>query len=141
MTDIDFTAAATRHLKDARLLEEGGRYDNALYLAGYVVECSLKAVAGWHGLDARGFGHRLSKLEGDALDLAVVLAPAASRYRPPEGCVQEVGSRWSPSCRYAPDRVTAATAAAVIENAEKVWQGCIGAMLLDGLVPELSWHA
>jgi HEPN domain-containing protein len=137
MADLNFTAAATRHLRDARLLAENGRYDNALYLAGYVVECSLKAVASGHGVQAQAYGHGLSKLEGDALDLAMAMAPAASRYRPPVGTVQEVSSRWSTSHRYALDHVTPGMASVVIESAERVWKACIGAMWLDGFILEL----
>jgi hypothetical protein len=36
--------AATKHLRDAEALHEAGRLDGCAYLAGYVVECSLKAV-------------------------------------------------------------------------------------------------
>ena len=34
-----FSQAAGRHLQDAKILCEQERWDNAVYLAGYVVEC------------------------------------------------------------------------------------------------------
>jgi HEPN domain-containing protein len=38
----DYHAAAIRHFNDALLLLDQGRYDNAVYLAGYVQECAIK---------------------------------------------------------------------------------------------------
>ena len=40
----NFISAAARHSFDADLLIENKRLDNAGYLAGYAVECSLKAI-------------------------------------------------------------------------------------------------
>ena len=39
----DFQKLATERLSDARILFDGGRFDAAYYLAGYAVECALKA--------------------------------------------------------------------------------------------------
>ncbi|MCM0588905.1 MAG: hypothetical protein ACSI46_02675 [Gloeotrichia echinulata DVL01] len=39
-----FSQAAARHLHDANLLLNKQRCDNAVYLAGYVVECSFKVL-------------------------------------------------------------------------------------------------
>lgn len=39
-----FYQAAKERLKDARLLLHGGRTTGAVYLAGYAVECMLKAL-------------------------------------------------------------------------------------------------
>lgn len=40
----DHPEAAGKRLSDARVLLPAGRADGAAYLAGYVVECSLKSV-------------------------------------------------------------------------------------------------
>jgi HEPN domain-containing protein len=40
MTEL-FASAAGRHLQDAKILLSKKRWDNAIYLAGYVVECLL----------------------------------------------------------------------------------------------------
>jgi len=40
----DYAATADRMMQDARVLERGGCYRNACYLAGYVAECTLKAL-------------------------------------------------------------------------------------------------
>jgi hypothetical protein len=39
-----FQNAALQRLESARLLDAGARYLEAIYLAGYVVECALKAL-------------------------------------------------------------------------------------------------
>jgi len=41
---IDLQNLAELRLRDAKLLLDGGQYDGAYYLAGYVVECALKAL-------------------------------------------------------------------------------------------------
>ena len=38
----DYPDAAQKHLVDADLLFQAGRFDGAGYLTGYVVECVLK---------------------------------------------------------------------------------------------------
>jgi len=40
----DYPRAACKLLADALVLKARHRYDGAVYLAGYVVECSLKAL-------------------------------------------------------------------------------------------------
>lgn len=40
----DFAATADRMMLDARALHRAGAHRNACYLAGYVVECTLKAL-------------------------------------------------------------------------------------------------
>lgn len=40
----DFPDAAGKHLDDATTLVNAGRHDGGAYLAGYVVECSLKTA-------------------------------------------------------------------------------------------------
>jgi HEPN domain-containing protein len=39
-----FSSSAGRHLQDAQILLREKRWDNAVYLAGYVVECSFKVL-------------------------------------------------------------------------------------------------
>jgi HEPN domain-containing protein len=137
MSTVDFTASSTRHLRDASLLVEESRYDNALYLSGYAVECALKAVSGWSGLRAEMFGHKLVQLEGDGLELAMAISPATARYRPPKASVQAVSSTWSTNYRYYADGVTESQAKAILEHAWKVWESCVGEMFLDGLIQEI----
>ncbi|MCP5119377.1 MAG: HEPN domain-containing protein, partial [bacterium] len=43
MNRTDFQNLALERLDDAKVLLDGGRYNGAYYLSGYVVECALKA--------------------------------------------------------------------------------------------------
>jgi hypothetical protein len=43
LTKADLQSLADRRIADAKLLLDGGRYDSAYYMAGYSVECALKA--------------------------------------------------------------------------------------------------
>jgi len=134
---VDFAGSSTRHLRDARLLLAAGRHDNSFYLSGYVVECALKAVSDWSGLAAEKLGHKLMKLEGEALELAMAIAPATARYRPPTVSVRAVSSAWGTERRYYADEVTAQQAGSILREAGTVWESCVGEMFLDGLIQEL----
>ncbi len=137
MAQVDFAAASTRHLRDARFLCDSGRYDNSFYLSGYVAECGLKAVADWAGLVAQKLGHKLLRLEGEALELAVALSPATARYRPDPLLVRAINDAWSTSCRYRSDGVDHHQAEDALQKAKSIWEASVGEMFLDGLIQEL----
>lgn len=40
----DYPSSALKHLEDSKCLLSNNRYDNAAYLSGYCVECSLKTL-------------------------------------------------------------------------------------------------
>jgi hypothetical protein len=40
----DYSVAAVRHYRDAALLEEGNRLDNADHLFGFAAECAIKSA-------------------------------------------------------------------------------------------------
>ena len=133
----DFPSAASRHLRDAKALLVTSP-ENAFYLAGYVAECSLKAVIVRSGAHAPAFGHQLSKLEGDGFDLAVALAPGSARYRPNAESVTRLRSSWSESKRYESTGDTKAQqAAATVKLAEDIYRNCVIEMFLDGILMEL----
>ena len=74
-----FSNSAGRHLQDAQLLLVEQRWDNAVYLAGYVVECSFKVLVEQHFKHDQGavrkYGHDLTELEGRAMERLRVLYP------------------------------------------------------------------
>lgn len=133
----DFASASTRHLADARRLYDGDRPDNAQYLAGYVVECSLKAVVERSGLPAERLGHHLLRAQSSGFDMAVSMSPLLARYRPPEDAVQTVRDLWSEHARYyrSGSMASASTARRAVDSAARVWMTCIGGLVLDGLIP------
>jgi hypothetical protein len=138
MSNPDFSSAATRHLRDAEHLL-GTSPGNARYLAGYVAECALKAVIEQSDpmLHAPAFGHQLAKLEGDGFDLAIALAPRTARYRPRAAAVHDLRNHWSESIRYESTSDTkVAVATHVVALAREVYEACVIAMLLDGVIAE-----
>ncbi|KEO84308.1 hypothetical protein [Tumebacillus flagellatus] len=77
MQDSSFAQSAVRHLQDAQTLLDQGRFDNAVYLSGYVPECAFKTLVQLY-MDqraAREYGHMLSEIQGVAMDRLRILFP------------------------------------------------------------------
>jgi HEPN domain-containing protein len=93
-----YVHAAFRHADDSRRLHRDGRYDNAVYLAGYVVETTLKA---WL-VAATGraqYTHNLMTLETQALAATIVGVDIDARF--PEAAVRTlVTAGWTEQSRY-----------------------------------------
>jgi hypothetical protein len=66
----DYPQAAMKHLEDAKSLLGANRVDGAAYLAGYVVECSLKSLVVVARGNPRHFNHNLTGLSQHTLALA-----------------------------------------------------------------------
>lgn len=79
MSEDSFPQAAARHLHDAKILLDKQRWDNAVYLAGYVVECSFKVLVEVYipeGKTAvKKYGHDLTELQGKAIDRLRLMYP------------------------------------------------------------------
>lgn len=108
--DDDFCAAALRLHDDMLVLVEAGRHDGAVYLSGYVQECSLKAHIERHpGLpDFKGkdLGHKVGDLSTPELCLRAVLglrSPQALEAALTQGRVID---HKHPDRRYWPDHFT-----------------------------------
>lgn len=136
----DYVSAAVRHATDAEHLFGSGRFDNAGYLAGYGVECSLKALVRLGGGPTpQKLGHELQNLHGVALDLATLLSPGIRRYHV-EGdpCVDFAVRHWRPSLRYERSgMLTAEDARRVVDAARICVKRVVQTMILDG-VAEMS---
>jgi hypothetical protein len=137
MSNPDFPSAASRHLRDAKaILSESP--DNALYLAGYTAECSLKAVIELCGVHAPAFGHRLEALRDEGFGLAIAMAPAAARYRPRASTVQAIRMRWSQNMRYDSTGDTdKEQAKEFVDLVDEIFQACVVEMFLDGMLKEM----
>lgn len=150
----DHADAADKHRVDAALLFDNGRFDAAAYLAGYVVECSLKAVllhddafdpsTGKHdaakldmkqkALGSKKFGHKLLALAQASL------GSEGARYMPDLDQASTTGKRlhvfeWSESWRYRPaGGVSQSLATAVHGWAEYVHEVSVLRMRADGVL-------
>lgn len=133
----NYTSAAARHYMDAVLLLDNNRYENAGYLAGYVVECSLKAIiVSGEGPHPSVYGHDIKILGGAALDLALLLSPAMHRYQAQS--VDEILNAfrvWSPLWRYLPtDEIFKHKKEMenLVATAKKAFQEFVVPTILDG---------
>ncbi len=97
-----FRAASIERWKDAKCLSEGDRFQGAIYLCGYALECELKfSVCMGRGTShleegvAKKLGHKLPEL----LDAAGLSSPLA-RKRDLWVAFQAISRRWSTEIRY-----------------------------------------
>ena len=130
----DFTAAAARHWNDAGILFSVGRFDNAAYLAGYVVECSLKSLIKSAGLAPKPFSHAVKTLAGDVLLLACIAAPSIRRYcLPTSAQLDHLVKNWNPEMRYWPTgQVAKVLAEDWISAAGEAYRALVIERVLDG---------
>ena len=137
----DFASAAVRHWDTAVFLGAAGRWQQAAYLAGYLAECSLKALLK-HAVPSilpRPMGHNLIALSGDALEMAWLLTPATRRYRvePVISGAPGIGD-WRPEHRYERTgfRPLKRFQQAVVE-AQKVGRSVLIELVLVGIMEDL----
>ena len=131
----DFASAAGRHLDDAHILLNQSRYDNAAYLSGYVVECSLKCLVRDGGLPSRAYGHQLDLLSDQAMSFAYLLSPASRRYRLPDTIeFREVVQNWTPELRYSETgTIDSNRAESWIKAAQETYKMTVVQAMLDGM--------
>lgn len=132
----DHPDAAGKHLLDARALEQANRYDGAAYLAGYVVECAMKALILAEKQPART-EHSLATLGMEAVRLAALPNSRTAKYARPlsPGHLMYTGQiKWRPEMRYrSPGRIGQGEARAFVSEAERVYKMTIPVMKLDGV--------
>jgi HEPN domain-containing protein len=137
----DHPEAAKKHLSHAEALSKAGYPDGAAYLAGYVVECSLKSVMllqtnapnpKWRGKD----GHDLPKLHSDLINLATRPGSRIGRYlRTAVEKLPEAGIlAWNPEMRYRAPSIGHTEAANWVDHARLVYSETVGKMILDGVI-------
>jgi HEPN domain-containing protein len=120
LTNRDFLRAAGQRLAAAKFLLRGGFNRDALYLAGYTVECSLKAVILSAVLKP---GHPKTPPEINTNNLEKLVATA--RLLGEEIPIHIVrrfrkGPFWSTDLRYETRRVSTADARTLLRTAERV---------------------
>ncbi len=97
-----FQAASQERLKDAQCLHEAGRFQGAIYLCGYALECYLKScycsaqkIARIEEREAKHLGHELVELL-DAAGLSIRLAEQEDLYI----SFHRISKSWSTDIRY-----------------------------------------
>lgn len=133
-----FAQAAGRHLIDARILAAQKRLDNAVYLAGYVVECGLKTVIGHHlgQTEARRWRHDLSGLQGQALQQLCIMVPHAQVRMPTSRTQGTVLDRGHPERRYwASGQWSEQETTLALLRASEIYRDTVVSMVADGVLP------
>lgn len=116
MNRVEFQELAVVRIAEAKALLDAGHFDGAYYLAGYAVECALKACVArltkpddfppHHGVVAKYYTHNVEVLVEHAL-----LNPMRTQdfqANPALAANWAIAKRWSEGSRYT--RVTAADA-------------------------------
>ena len=131
----DYPDAAAKHLADASTLMASARHDGAAYLAGYVVECSLKAII---QLETRQThrSHDLVGLHDTLRAIATQATPRTQRvYASASRVLRAAGIlTWEPRMRYRDAKIAAATAGKWLEEARETYNRIIGDLKLDGVI-------
>ncbi|HMA92778.1 MAG TPA: hypothetical protein VKP30_08835 [Polyangiaceae bacterium] len=140
-----FANAAYRHLKDSKVLLENQRWDGCAYLAGYVIECSLKALISSPstppGIELKELGHNLSALQACLDRMAASRQPAWKRHAPSSllGALRSkldtMQPPWEPAMRYASDNTAWRTEALGFWN---LAHRCFGAFAKDLVTREVT---
>jgi HEPN domain-containing protein len=137
-----FSISAGRHLQDAHILLAKHRWDNAVYLSGYVVECSFKVVIEQYFSQPSGgttaakkFGHDLTKLEGKAMERLRIIYPILDRQLSPSQMDDTVLANDHPERRYAISNFwTEEEAITSVQRADQIYKLIIPKLVLDGLI-------
>ena len=120
---------------DSRALLEGNRLDNAIYLGGYVVECSLKALISLYlsPPDTRRYGHSLSALQGAPLRQLQALVSPVQFKMPATRTAGTVLEHGHPERRYwASGHWTQQEVKDAFACAYAIYRETVVAMVLDG---------
>ncbi|NET44358.1 HEPN domain-containing protein [Okeania sp. SIO2B3] len=132
-----FIQAAERHLHDAEILLAQNRWDNAVYLAGYVVECAFKVIVEQYiqNQACSKFGHDLTELQGKAVERLRVMYPILDTQLPISRTNGTVLADDHPERRYAKsDLWCESQAIEAVKRAGKIYNEIIPRLILDGRI-------
>lgn len=134
-----FSSSAGRHLQDAQILLKEQRWDNAVYLAGYVVECSFKVLVEQYFKHdqkaATKYNHDLSELEGRLMERLRVIYPVLDKQLPASRIAGTVLAENHPIRRYFKSgHWTEAEVQSAVQRAEEIYREIISKLVLDGLI-------
>jgi HEPN domain-containing protein len=132
-----FQQAAARHLHDAQYLLSQERWDNAVYLAGYVVECSFKVLVEVYidSSSAKKYGHDLAGLQGKAMERLRLIYPALDMKLPASRTMGTVLEQDHPARRYAKSGLwSEIESEEAVQRAEEIYLEIIPKLILDGRI-------
>lgn len=132
-----FSQAAARHLHDANVLLSAQRWDNAVYLVGYVVECSFKVLVEKYIAQAavKKYGHDLTALQGKAMERLRLMYPVLDSQLPTFRTTGTVIAQDHPARRYSKSGLwSESQAKEAVQRAEEIYLEIIPRLVLDGRI-------
>lgn len=134
-----FSSSAGRHLQDAQILANARRWDNAVYLAGYVVECSFKVLIEQNfksdQVAAKKYNHDLTELEGKAMERLRLLYPILDQKLPISRIDETVLAKNHPERRYSRSGLWSKIEAELaVQRAIEIHRDTVLKLVLDGLI-------
>jgi len=134
-----FSNSAGRHLQDAQILLGEQRWDNAVYLAGYVVECSFKVLVEQYFKHdqnaAKKYNHNLTELDGRLMERLRVIYPILDRQLPASRIAGTVLAKHHPERRYSQSGLWAeGDAETAVQRAEEIYREIISKLVLNGAI-------
>ena len=132
-----FIQAAGRHLYDAEIMLAQHRWDNAVYLAGYVVECTLKVIVEQYinNKACQKFGHNLRQLQGKGIGRLRIIYPILDAHLSISRTNGTVLAEDHPERRYFEyglwDELEATEA---VKRAAEIYNQIIPRLILDGRI-------
>jgi HEPN domain-containing protein len=134
-----FSSSAGRHLQDAQILLKEQRWDNAVYLAGYVVECCFKVLVKQnfkHDQNAaKKYNHDINELDGRLMERLRVIYPVLDQQLPASRIVGTVLAKDHPMRRYFKSgHWTEVDATTAVQRAEEIYREIISKLVLDGSI-------
>lgn len=132
-----FIQAAARHLHDAEILLNQQRWDNAIYLAGYVVECTFKVLVDKYisDRDCSKFGHNLTELQGKGIERLRIIYPTLDTQLPISRTNETVLADYHPQRRYFKSGLwNESEAREAVKRAAEIYNEIIPRLILDGRI-------
>jgi len=131
-----FVQSAARHLKASEvLIGVEGLGDEAVYLAGYVAECSYKAVMELYSnkTTARNYGHNIVSLEDEGMNQLRILYPEVDKRLAFNSTENTVLNHNHPQRRYFKSKLwTDEECNLAYEKALQIFEDTVVEMILDG---------
>ena len=132
-----FIQAAGRHLHDAEILLVQHRWDNAVYLAGYLIECTFKVLVEEYinNEACKKFGHDLRELQGKGIERLRIIYPILDAQLPISRTNGTVLTDYHPQRRYFRSGLwNENEAKEAVERAAEIYNEIIPRLILDGKI-------
>lgn len=135
MSKENLLQAAGRHIQDAQILITHQRYDNAVYISAYSVECILKLFVNYYTENdlAKSYNHNLLQLNEATTSKLLIIFPHISNLAEVTQTQLQQLSNGHPERRYwANYYLSAEEAQQCFITAKNLYEHTVSNLILDG---------